>query len=524
MSLGKFGSFPTNALLGRPYYCTYEISEQDVPGQSYLRIVPAAELHVETLAEDSETASELQDEEVSEAAEDISTILRNNQLTIDDPSKQALSTTEIENLKSSNSSRQLIEKLMSSHSALTEKTAYSLAKYMVRKQKKYLKRFVVLPVDTSFLAKWYLHEKDAPKTLELREETLGLIASWSNVQCGESEVPDGVTGRWLVIDDTAGLVVAALAERMGILHPLEYPDSTSPPDSCDQVKHESTGLGNGVSCPMNPHHLQSENTSLTQNSITVIHSATQPNLSMLSYFSYDPGSPHQNTTTATASHPLYSQLKTLTWLQLHSPNDDVANIEPQRLSEEELALLKSGKRGSYYRKRRRWERLRATIDETRSGNFDGLIVASVMNPSDVLHHLLPLLRGGAPVVVYGPNLAPLVETADAYSSGRRTAFINAMNAGEEPETPSEDFSVDPRLLLAPTLRTAQAHEWQVLPGRTHPLMTSRGGAEGCLLTATRVLPTDETVHAHGNFMKRKKPEQSVDSEKINASVQDNNHF
>ena len=56
ISIGKFGSFPVNLVLGRPYYSTYEIHETvEEEGQKRnvrLRMVPASELNAEILSED----------------------------------------------------------------------------------------------------------------------------------------------------------------------------------------------------------------------------------------------------------------------------------------------------------------------------------------------------------------------------------------------------------------------------------------------------------------------------------------
>ena len=46
-------------------------------------------------------------------------------------------------------------------------------------------------------------------------------------------------------------------------------------------------------------------------------------------------------------------------------------------------------------------------------------------------------------------------------------------------------------------------EWQVLPGRTHPLMTGRGGAEGYLFTGVRVRPAEGRVEARGKFVRKR---------------------
>lgn len=494
----------------------------------------------EPRAEESRKEGSTEFEDAEAAAQNAEEILQNNRLTIDDGSRQTLSFEDIEDLKkhAKGSGKDIVAKILKSHAAIGEKTAYSLAKYLVRKNKKYMKRFTVLPLDVSLLARWMLLERDATKTMELREETLALMASWSNVhytpvkQVEASEAPqDSGSGRWLVVDDTAGLVVAHLAERMGILHevpPVENEDehndgALGDPDA-DPVDlrpgaNTSTNIEARSGPPKTSHYSKkrkqpTEPSLATSNTITMIHSAAQPNLSLLTYFNFDP-----NEATILPSshkqHPLHRHLHTLTWLQLLDPSADSAYTEPPATSPETLATMKSNKRSNYHRKRRRWHRAKIIVDSTRAGGFDGLVVASYVEPIEIFHHLVPLLRGGAPIVVYSPSIEPLAQVMDAYSSARRTAFINAIHsAGVDDKTPQiplapgQDFPLDPRLVLAPSLQTVRAREWQVLPGRTHPRMTERGGSEGYIFTGTRVLPFEGKVEARGRFAKKKKAEET----------------
>ena len=131
-----------------------------------------------------------------------------------------------------------------------------------------------------------------------------------------------------------------------------------------------------------------------------------------------------------------------------------------------------------------------------------------MDPVTILSHLVPLLRGGAPVVVYSPNVEPLTKLADCYSTSRRTAFIQSPPAEGKLEkwTGDEDFPLNPTLLIGAGLQTSRIRDWQVLPGRTHPMMTSRGGAEGYIFTGTRVIPAEGRVEARGKYKRRKMDE------------------
>jgi tRNA (adenine-N(1)-)-methyltransferase non-catalytic subunit len=145
-----------------------------------------------------------------------------------------------------------------------------------------------------------------------------------------------------------------------------------------------------------------------------------------------------------------------------------------------------------------------------------------MDPDSVLKHLVPLLNGGAPIVVYSPSVELLTNLMDQYSTARRTAYIYKKADLEkdrrsiDPENMdvdlpsiesqlSSEFPLDPTLVLAPMLQTSRVREWQVLPGRTHPLMTGRGGAEGYIFHGIRAIPQSQHVQARGiSTRKRRK--------------------
>ena len=517
-------------MLGHPYYYTYEIlDKKDGEGYSRLRVVPPSELNAETLAEDA-TPSESRGDPgtpvtigVGDAGDVLGeygdVITKNNRLTIDDASRQGLSQQEIEELKKSAGGKEIVEKILANHAGLDEKTAFSKAKYTLRKTKKYLKRFTALPMELRYLME-YISDKEAPRIMELREETLGLIVAWSNVHYSSEAASDPAEikiagGRWLVADDTGGLVVAATAEKMGLLH-SENLETAEISQTMNEPPDEPTDESNGVPIPQDQPSAQASasNDELQQsgseskpvlhndfpipastNTITIVHPAVQPNLSVLKYFDYDTNQPN-------TSHALHTHLKPLSWLQLLQPQDDATYQEPEQVPESELRNWKSGKRSTYWKKRRRWERCRSIVDEARAGGFDGLVIASNMDPVTMLPHLIPLVRGGGHVVLYSPTSESLVKVMDLYSKDRRTAYINHLAKGEAPD--AVDFPVDPRLLLAPTLQTSRVREWQVLPGRTHPMMSSKGGPEGYVLTARRVVPLEGGVEARGNFAGKKR--------------------
>lgn len=553
VSLGKFGGFYSNQIIGRPFYFTYELLDQPGDDGHALRVVPAAELHAEALiSEGSGEADGVVDDVEMGNGDELPE--RTNRNINDDNSSQTLTMEEIEELKrnTSGAGQEIIEKLLESHSTIDKKTAFSLAKYKLRKRQKYLKRFTVLPVDVSVLTEYILQGKDPNKIMELRDEMLGLLGCWGNVHHAGNLQLDEVKpgGRYLVVDDTGGLVVAAMAERMGILHPPEPEEEEEASDGDDEEEEKDTN-NNDVdaanqqepSPPDDPtlqtqatdtppnggekqniadehykrpqrHSIKPNIMNANDNTITVIHPYARPNLSLLKFFGYEEDNPDE-------SHPLFNHLKSATWLQIIDPHAD--NIYEERLEEPDEATLKSWKprqRGIYHRKLARHNRVRAVVDEVRAGGYDGLVVATLMDPESVLSHAVPLLSGGASTVVYSPSVEPLTKLVDLYSSERRSAFIKRkqdlekeqenLAASSEVDIPSieatllAEFAIDPTLLLGPMLQTSRVRQWQVLPGRTHPLMSDRGGSEGYVFHASRVLPVAGHVHAHGVFAKKKK--------------------
>ncbi|KAG6179282.1 hypothetical protein E4U27_003286 [Claviceps purpurea] len=575
ISLGKYGSFPSNLLIERPFHITYEVQEKR-PGESFSRLRPVSgrELNEDILAEtnvnenpsaDGEAAVVAEDgEELALVDETGKVIARSNREIIDDSARQTLTTEEIEELKKKGASagKELIAKLMLSHTAIDQKTSYSLAKYKLLKEKKFLRRFTVLPLDVVLLGQWLLEDKDAARVLEMRPEMMGLLGCWADVHFGGSPI-EGVSephgGRWLVVDDTGGLLIAAMAERMGILYPQseseEYeedagvqeapteqqPAETNGTEEVQQQQQpaETNGTGTngteGVQQQQEPQEPQQtdqqqqqqqirtnaprklkkrprkddldEHYALT-NTLTIIHANAQPNLSVLRFFDYDAGDPNP----PYPYHPLFTHLLPISWLQLISPGDDLAYAEkPADVSPQALASWKPNRRGNYHRKRRRWARTHEIVDATRAGGFSGLAVASTMDPISLLRHALPLLAGGSPIAIYSPTIELLEQLVDCFSIARRAAWVSSPPPETVGKTQAEldrwagtkEFPINPTLVLGASVQSSRARRWQVLPGRTHPFMTGRGGADGFLFTGWRSIPAEGRISARGKFQKKR---------------------
>ncbi|POS73438.1 tRNA (Adenine-N(1)-)-methyltransferase non-catalytic subunit trm6 [Diaporthe helianthi] len=586
ISLGRYGSFPSNLILHRPYHLTYELNEKSPSSDAFtrLRVVPASELHADVLAEEDAAASSSSrpdsagpEEPIISATDGIeyslvdnetgAVVVRSNREIIDDNARQTLTWQEIEALKrdGTDSGKDLIAKLMLSHTGMDKKTTFSMAKYKLLKEKKFLRRFTVLPLDVSNFGSYALHERDSNKILEMREEMVGLLGCWANVhyssvdqdeldatetparteqeemdEIKKPKQPEGT--RYLVVDDTGGFLVAALAERMGIL----YPKTTTEEDEANGLPQTQDGAQKEASAPKAPaaedtvmantqdepqpewkaavkrdhdrnpkdeerpkkHNVQRKPDFhipfATTNTMTLVHTNGQPNLTALNYWGYDSTNPNH------PPHPLLNHLLPLSWLQLLEPEmDTVYATEPAMKTADEVASWKPNRRGNYHRKRRRWARTRHIADTARAGGFSGLVVASVMDPISVLRPLLPLVASGAPVAIYSPHVEPLAQLADCFSVARRAAFmaqpeVAGGRSAEELERweGTDDFPLNPALLLGVQLHTSRGRKWQVLPGRTHPIMTAKGGAEGCVLTGWKARPAEGKIAARGKFQKK----------------------
>lgn len=438
-------------------------------------------------------------------------IARSNREVIDDSARQTLTTDEIEELKKKGSSagQDIIAKLLLSHTAIDQKTGYSLAKYKLLKTKKYIRRFAVLPVDVPLLAHWMLEDKEPSKIMEMRQEAMALVGCWADVHFASSPL-DGAegphAGRWLCVDDTGGLLTASLAERMGVLHRDE--EEQEQEQDQDTEMHQEGTEGDVQPRPKKRRRDDLEIPFASNNTITVLHHNTQPNLFMLRYFDHDasdinPQPPY---------HPLFTNILALSWLQLVSPEDDPSYADsPPEVDAETLAGWKTNQRGNYHRKRRRWARTKYVVDSTRAGGFSGLAVAATMDPISIMRHTLPLLAGGAPVAIYAQTVEALSQLADCFSVQRRAAWatnppaeaVGKSVAELETWEGNEEFPLNPMLLLGAGIQTSRAKRWQVLPQRTHPLMTERGGAEGYVFTAWKAVPLDGKIEARGKFRKKR---------------------
>ncbi|KTW30565.1 tRNA 1-methyladenosine methyltransferase subunit GCD10 [Pneumocystis jirovecii RU7] len=324
INLGKFGTFSTNDIIGHPYGFTYEIYNHK------LKIIKSNEIY------------EIEDE------------ITNNKETIDDSFNQQLTYDEIMLLKQDKclSSHDIINKIISSHKTYDQKTAYAKDKYIRKKIQKYQKGFTVI-----FPTIWEISEhilmKNFMKIMDLRAEIIAYILNLGNVQ---------PNGRYIVVDETSGLLVAAILERMNRTGQVIY-----------------------------------------------IHTNEHPNLDSCKYFGQD-----------YLPEKLIQEniLLTLNWLDIIDRNQKL------EFENKNINMMKVKQVEKYLKKKKIHERLMYNIEVFTKGEFDGLFIASTYEPSSILPHLIPSIAGSCPIIIYSPYREVLISTSH-YISSRNTHDILA---------------------------------------------------------------------------------------------------
>ncbi|THG97452.1 hypothetical protein EW026_g4559 [Hermanssonia centrifuga] len=176
INLGKFGTFNSSELVGQPYGLTYDITDKK------LKIIPPR------------TIQEVEDTDAT------------NELINDGQFVQPLTSEEIETLKKSGlPAQEIIRKQIEQHANYSLKTEYSKEKYKKRKEAKYSKGFTTV-IPTLFNVCEYWFNKDQNRLRDIRPDSLSQILNMAGVRQG---------GRYLVVDDASGIVVAGIIQRLG---------------------------------------------------------------------------------------------------------------------------------------------------------------------------------------------------------------------------------------------------------------------------------------------------------------------
>jgi tRNA (adenine-N(1)-)-methyltransferase non-catalytic subunit len=132
--------------------------------------------------------------------------VNDNRHIVDNNDSQGLDSTQIEQMiREGTHGSDIVSKLVQNSSSFGQKTTFSQAKYIARKQRKYQPRCRIVRCTPLSVCEAFFQNK-ARQILNMREDTLGQILSYSNVSAG---------CQVLVYEHCMGILTGALAQRMG---------------------------------------------------------------------------------------------------------------------------------------------------------------------------------------------------------------------------------------------------------------------------------------------------------------------
>lgn len=418
INMGKFGTFNVEDVLSYPYGQAFEIENENK-----VKPIESLDMGITDLAElDS-------DDLISGSSKD-------NRLLVDQGNVQKLTVEEIEEMKNkiggNEVAREIIQTMIKNHGSFDKKTAYSQEKYLDRKHKKFLRRFSINYLTSNEMLDYLYFEKEPFRILNLSIEMLGLMMSYGNVMPG---------GNYLVVDETGGLVVYAMLERMG-----------------------------------------------NRGTITLLHENDQPSIHVLNKTRY----------AKEISTSPESMVQCINVLQFLEPETERPDFKP--LDEEEYKKLPETMRTQYDRKLKRFQITNKVLDRVIQNDFESLIYVSTLNPTTFVPRIIPRLRGSSPLVIYNQYKEALIE-------------LNHIFLREKG-------------ILLPNIHHSVVRRYQTVPGKIHPLMTSRSDG-GYILTGLKVFPIQNVVAVGRGTKKRRTTKVNDNNENSiseKAEVNESNHI
>ena len=199
--------YVVDSIIGAPYGACFEVekrslkrAKQDVSEDDAAMVVPEANNN------NNNNNNNEKNERSNSTNQNIRGTIRDNRDLIDDNSAQKLQQKEIGELRSSGvSGSDIIKKLVENSATFHAKTEFSQAKYLKRKRQKYTPRVrLIRPCAQSLISCMYA--KNPQRVLSLRPDGLSVLLANANV-CPCKSI--------LIAESTSGLIVGAVAERLG---------------------------------------------------------------------------------------------------------------------------------------------------------------------------------------------------------------------------------------------------------------------------------------------------------------------
>ena len=347
-----------------------------------------------------------------------------------DASAQGLSHDDIARLKKQGvTGDELVQKLCENSATFSDKTAFAQEKYVKKKMLKHLTRVRARQPSARAICEAYFYKQPAT-TNWMRYDALGLLLLHANL---------GANAQPLVVESCGGLVVAAAAERVGAEGTSGRVCAGHTGPNCNSL--DITKL---------------MNLSAAARACVV----TAPLTALLDARArwkrgedVDAAAAAEEETIAAAREEALDAKRA----RMEAEGEQSANLPPKE-------------RAEGWRPKRIAHASPTVLAHLArpSEGFSSLLVASpALEPIDVLRQCLPLCAPSAPFAVWCPFSQPL---ADALHALRRDRL--AVNLA----------------LTEPWLR-----KHQVLPGRTHPTMTTGAGAGGFVLSGVWIPPEEDAA-------------------------------
>ena len=392
---------------------------------------------------------------------------RSNETIFDrkDHSAQALTHDDIARMKRSGAEAdEIVERLCAGSATFEAKTAFAQEKYKKKKLRKHVVRVVARQPSARWVCEAYFH-KQPSATGSLRYDALAMLLASANVGAG---------ARPLVVERCGGAVLAAVAERCGGL------------DGARVVAAHAGGRGTGA-----PGYDIARMMNLSEEARAAIATASLGELIDArdkaeaadgedgEEGDEEPGggeaggegaskAPDEKAPASGASAPASEDASTpgsaSAAASSHPPSTKPPGWVSKRLAPATRAAL-------------------ASLSAPSEGFTSLVLAAPDLDPGPVLRRTLPLLAPSAPFAAWFPAAQPLAEALHALRSAGAAVNLS---------------------MHEPWLR-----KHQVLPGRTHPTMTTDAGAGGFVLSGNRVLTKEEEERAERAFERARREKEDV---------------
>ncbi|CCE62467.1 hypothetical protein TPHA_0C03140 [Tetrapisispora phaffii CBS 4417] len=367
ISLGKFGAFQVNDVIGYPLGTTFEIyydntsditeneddSQNKNKNKNKNNKIPVGKVRImeEKLSESSNNNLD-EGEELKNDIPELTNInsSENNKHLINIGNKvQKLTMAEIENLKNKSvSGDEIIAKIIDSHESFHKKTIQSQEKYLKRKQQKFAKYFTVNYLSGSALLEYFLAKGDQQRVMDMSQESVGMLLNLANIRSN---------GTYLCVDETGGLLVYFLLERM----------------------------------------FGGDTDSKLDGKVVVIHENEHPNLDLLKYSNY-------------SEEFINDHVKTISILDYFEP-PTVAEVNSTftPFSKEEIKELKGNKRNAYFRRSKLYKSQLDVVKFATEVKYDALVVTSTLSLPSLIPRLAENVHGSRPIVCFSQFKETLLE-------------------------------------------------------------------------------------------------------------------